>query len=308
VPEQRKPGVQVKEHRDEDMSARKPLLAFFGHHKCATTWISDILGQVCRFLKLNYVVVPNAKAFRHDLDDFVIRESIDVLGYVNANYRYVRELPDILGFHVVRDPRDVCVSAYFSHLHSHPIDPSWPELAEIRARLQSMSQDDGLLYEMDLLKWVYQHMYSWDYTTDRILEVRMEDLIHDPYGHMLDIFGFLRLIDTRKYSLQRKLAHVGFDGLRAVESQSRDVLSIPVVPRQLPAERLLGIVWENRFEEKTAGRRHGDQDQRSHYRKGVAGDWRKHLKAEHIRIFKKKYNQTLVKLGYEQDLDWGLSL
>jgi len=54
------------------------LLAFLGHHKCATTWIHEILGQVCRELRLHYVIAPNPKTFNHNLKKFV--EENEVIG------------------------------------------------------------------------------------------------------------------------------------------------------------------------------------------------------------------------------------
>lgn len=39
-------------------------------------------------------------------------------------------------------------------------------------------------------------------------------------------------------------------------------------------------------------------------RKGVAGDWRNHLDEEHIRVFKQVAGDTLIRLGYEKDLNW----
>lgn len=66
----------------------------------------------------------------------------DVLCYVNAEIGSVRPLRDYRGFHVIRDPRDVGVSGYFSHLHSHPIG-DWYELAEHRRELQSLPRHEG---------------------------------------------------------------------------------------------------------------------------------------------------------------------
>lgn len=286
------------------MSNEKPLYAFLGHHKCATTWVSDILRQVCKELKLNYLAVPNARAFNYDLVGFIEREGVDFLGYVNADRRYLQDIPHLLALHVVRDPRDICVSAYYSHLHSHPIGPWWPELAGIRERLQGMSKDEGLYFEIDVLAWVYQQMVGWDDATEGILQVRMEDLTRDPYRYFLKIMSFLHLLDDSRYSLRRRIAQVWYRSLRTAEHLSGGRISIPMAPGRIPVERMLGIVWENRFEAKTAGRQQGKQDRKSHYRKGVAGEWREHFGPEHVRHFKEKYNHILLQLGYEQDPDW----
>ena len=40
------------------------------------------------------------------------------------------------------------------------------------------------------------------------------------------------------------------------------------------------------------------------YRKGIVGDWRNHFTEDHRRIFKQVAGDTLIRLGYEKDLDW----
>lgn len=43
------------------------------------------------------------------------------------------------------------------------------------------------------------------------------------------------------------------------------------------------------------------------FRKGVSGEWRNEFKPEHVEAFKRcDVNGWLVKLGYEDNLDWGL--
>jgi hypothetical protein len=64
------------------------------------------------------------------------------------------------------------------------------------------------------------------------------------------------------------------------------------------------IVYQNRFSKLADGRTEGDEDQKSHYRKGLPGDWMDHFNGQHKRYFKEHYNDLLVKLGYEKDNDW----
>ena len=71
------------------------------------------------------------------------------------------------------------------------------------------------------------------------------------------------------------------------------------------------IVERNRFERLSVGKRFwqqqrkpGQEDKKSHYRKGIVGDWRNHLNADHIAKFKETAGQQLIDLGYETDLAW----
>ena len=76
--------------------------------------------------------------------------------------------------------------------------------------------------------------------------------------------------------------------------------------RTLPGERLLGIVYSERYEKLTAGRAKGAEDSKSHYRKGVGGDWVNHFTPALVDAFKERYGDLVVRLGYEADEDWTL--
>ena len=89
-----------------DSSAKRPLLAFFGHHKCASTWIHSIVDWVCADAGWKLAYLYDEKPFGLDLAGYVAREEIDFVSYVNADAKHVN-LRDFRGFHVVRDPRDL---------------------------------------------------------------------------------------------------------------------------------------------------------------------------------------------------------
>lgn len=286
------------------MSQSQCLLAYFGHHKCASSWLAMICSEVCRDLKLRREIVWSEEVFSRDLRSFVDSRRPDFLIYTNAHYDFVRTgLSRYRGFHVVRDPRDVCVSAYFSHRNTHRID-SWPELVEHRERLRSVSKDEGLLLDMDFLAGHFEEMASWPANAENVLELKMEALTENPYAELLGVFGFLGLVDPDDFDAGKRLLFVLSKACRRLEAVTQGVLSIPFYLRRLPAERLLGIVWEQDFKKKSGGRERGSEDPGSHYRKGVSGDWRNHFTERHVEHFKRKHNDLLLRYGYESNEDW----
>lgn len=287
------------------MSQTKPTRFFFGHHRCATSWIDDVFRTVSRELGLRYVTVHHPRQFGHDLARFIRDQAVECVAFVNADYGYVRDLENLRGFHVIRDPRDVSVSAYFSHLYSHRVDAEWPELQERRERLQRLDKEGGLLSELEELRWQFDKMEEWAYGRSDILELKMEDLTGDPYRQFLRVFRFLDLVDERALSLPRRAAYTTSRVLRAVERRIPGRLALPGRLGRLPAERVLGIVWENDFAKKADGRETGREDPRSHYRKGVPGDWRNHFNPEHVTYFETHYGALLRRLGYEREAGWG---
>lgn len=255
------------------------LRAYFGHHKSATRWFVAIIEAVCRELDFSCTEFDGPERFEYNLASSVRRSGLDFLCYTNADSRYVANLTNFRGFHVIRDPRDIVVSGYFSHLYSHPLE-GWPELEPFRQKLQSASKDEGLLLEIEFDKemGIFNEMLTWDYSMPNVMELKMEDVTRDPSLYFVKIFEFLGIMNR----------------LDNVESQ-RHILS---------QQSLHDILEKNTFQLNAAGRNPGDEDIKSHYRKGIPGDWMNHFTEEHVEFFKSQCNDLLVKLKYEQDGNW----
>ncbi len=282
----------------------RPLYAIFGHHKCATMWLEDIARLVCQRLGLKLAVVYNEDQFEHDLPAFVEREKADFLVYGNADIAYTRDLEHCRGVHIVRDPRDIVVSAYFSHLHSHSTD-GWKELVAHRERLAAMDKDDGLAEEIRFRARSFGHMTSWDYQQPDVLEIRFEDVSASSYETMLAAFEFLGLVDERE--IYTRAARAGFlarDALNRVHARSGGVFPLTAFPTALPAPEMLAIVWHHRYARRAKGRQKGKEDVRSHYRSGRSGDWRNHFTDAHKTLFKSLYPGMVTQLGYAGSEDW----
>jgi hypothetical protein len=272
------------------------LRCYFGHHKCGSTWIEEICADVCLESGHRMKVVFREEDLPGEtLGEFAKRSGTDFLAFANAGYAQVLTLPPCKGFHVVRDPRDVVVSAYFSHLYSHPTH-QWPELLEYRKRLESCDVAAGLSLEIDFRAQQFEEMMSWPAEAPGILQLRFEELIAAPFPSFIAIFRHLELLDERHFDVRRRISHLG--------QRVAGRLGLRPGRAPVPTERLLGIVWEHDFAKKSGGRQAGDENVRSHYRKGQAGDWQNHFRPEHRRQFHERYAPLLAKYGYESDARW----
>src|SRR5690348_2372028 len=194
-------------------NGERRILAYFGHHKCASTWIDGILKQVAIEAGFNHTVVldkltphgsgqlwTNAPRLRSrtPFDRSLLRELMDLIGTdlvscITSDRQQAEVLKPDRGFHVIRDPRDIIVSAYFSHRNSHPTD-GLPHLAAHRAALQDASKEEGLLLEMEFSGHELTELGDWNYGTENILELKMEEMTVRPYETFISIFRHLELM------------------------------------------------------------------------------------------------------------------
>lgn len=204
---------------------------FFSHHKCATRWFEAYLRAVAALNGLDFASTSQS------VPACLKRRGIRF--FSNALYSDCRGRR---GVHVIRNPLMIVLSAYHSHLRTHPLH-NWPELAEQRTRLIALDFESGLEETIRFLESANFHRRSaeahaagplfalrtWDYEDPRFTTLRMEDLVREPAG--------------------------------ALRSAVRRSLRFP------PDE-------DFRFERFSDGRRIGEADASHHYRCGNESEWR----------------------------------
>lgn len=281
----------------------RPQYAYYSHHKCATGWTTSILMELCFHLGRRFEIAHGPEQYGETggLKEWVRNRDVEFLAYTNAEIDEVKELPLHRGFHVVRDPRDVLVSGYFSHKNSHPTD-NWPELEEHRKALQSLSKEEGLLKEIEFSWPFLDAMRRWDYDQEHILELKMETLTADPDTYFRRALRHLGVYEGEEKSLG--LVQKGrLYGNRVVYKLHHE-LPVPF-PRRLAAESTIHssvldqILKAHRFEKMTDGRSKGEANPESHYRKGEPGDWKNHFTDRVAQAFGKAYGDIVSKLGYD---------
>ncbi len=166
-------------------------------------------------------------------------------------------------FVVIRVLRDTLISWYFSMKISHP--DVHPNLEDTRSRLNSLTEEEGLLHAVDRMRLIADIQLSWVEAGEPV--IRYEDLIeHDE--------SILTQVLLKKCRLP------------------------------ITGERLHEVLQANHFERYTGGRPRGQEDITAHHRKGIAGDWRNHFTSRVTDAFKARWGNLLVTTGYERDLNW----
>jgi hypothetical protein len=235
----------------------------FGHHKCGTIWLNMILKRLCIFERNQTLPVNGITRYQ------VTQSDIAVLFHANTDNMVLRDTD--VGVHIIRDPRDIAVSAYFSHMNSHL---AWQDLVPHRKILQTSAQSDGLLAD---IKWsaempkagktirIFDGLGSY-FKDPRVSVLRFEFLVSDP---LLAI----------KMLMERLQLPVMTDG------------------------HIKGVLHQVSFKNLT-GRELGEEDPNSHMRKGVPGDWVNYFTPEIKDYFKQRWGGLVIGLGYEKNNDW----
>lgn len=167
-------------------------------------------------------------------------------------------------FFVARDPRDIVVSRYFSWKYSHPVMGS---VAEERETLQHVGATEGLCHQIRQVQdqGLFEALRSWKVAATNHPEVAL--------------FRFEDLTGANQFaSFQRLWKHCDI---------------------AMPDEELKDLLERNSFAALAGGREQGQEDVKSHLRKGVAGDWKNYFTPEVDQLFRETTGDLLQALGYE---------
>jgi hypothetical protein len=296
---------------------------YFGHHKCASQYIKTILRQssiligwsvkvdgIASQLPMDYHlrepflsrIRTKQEILAHGAYDLICLENADTdaLAIIEAHRNY-------RGFHVIRDPRDIVVSGYFSHRYSHPVsEHESPWLWTYREHLNSLpDQESGLLAEIEFCSTYFARLRNWTYENPNILEVRYETLISDPLATFAQVYRFLG-VSILPFTPLRLVQAGGNLTLCALQKFIRRSSDRPLMLKSetLPEQALRWMLQRHSFERKSGGRNRGAEDIKHHYRKGVAGDWHNYFTPKVKDAFKQRYPDLLTKLNYETNESW----
>lgn len=178
----------------------------------------------------------------------------------------IRAYPRIRIPVIIRDGRDIAVSAAFFHGRYYGQDYSrFFEDAE-RTRINAKYVEGWAWQFKDFYKPVIELARQHP---ENVRVVRYEDLLENPVPVMTDLYGWLKVANN--------------------DSLVRDCIASCA------------------FEKLSAGRRRGEEDAGSFFRKGVAGDWRRVFTPAAADAFKAMAGDFLIATGYEKDDAWTTS-
>lgn len=168
-------------------------------------------------------------------------------------------------FYVLRDPREVVVSWYYSALNSHRLAGKVPRFRE---ELGKRSLEKGINYAIRLLSYKFAFMRSWAYNAGdpNVLILKFEELTSEPLVRFRILFEHCG-IDFGEEELEELLGDYTKEAMREREQE-----------RSFLAKRAAGDA--------------------SHYREEPAG-WREVFTGRNYELFREINGNLLEELGYE---------
>lgn len=234
--------------------------------KTASQWIRQIFRAAYAYTGLDEYAFSELP---ETIQDVRIEKSFPKWMFVSQlyidyeTYRLMPKPGSYRTFYIVRDPRDIVISWYFSVRYSHkPIG----EIPIHRAKLAELSQSEGIIYAVQHLEeyGLFKAQRSW------------LERCADPH---VKIFRYEALAQDEAAFLTQMFQHC----------------NVPIPPSDIQA-----LVRQYGFEAVT-GREHGQEDQQNHLRKGISGDWKNYFDAECERAFARITGDLIAVLGYGAD-------
>lgn len=235
--------------------------------KTASSWLRQILSDPRTYrysgLRMTLPPVDHRTLWEKRLDFGLTPGTLVSPLYVAwEGYASLRPPTAHTVFFVMRDPRDLIVSWYFSARFSHPVEGN-PPLAAARAALERLDADAGLHYSIDYLGQygIYHALETWHAAAARdasILLLRFEDLTGPQQAEVFEQF----------------LVHCDIRMPARVRGELLADWAFKQLARAQPATAV------------------------GHYRKGAAGDWRNHFTSAHEQRMLRLAPGLLATLGY----------
>ncbi|MEM7548237.1 MAG: sulfotransferase domain-containing protein [Bacteroidota bacterium] len=274
------------------------MIAYFGHPKSGSTWLSGFFLGLAYDLGLK--IFYDQTTFYRNKPEVIANTNPDIVISQNSSYEAIESLDNLKALHVIRDPRDLLISSYYSSLYSHNIE-GWPELSQLRIELEKTTFDNGLILVMDFMQSEILHMKTWNYNDPRILEFKFETFIENPIKHLNQTLAYFDLIDHKeKFAGSVNVVSFGNRVFNRVGLYNK----VRFKKKKVSGDYAEQVNKKLSFKSLSKGRDRGQENKTSHYRSGKPGEWKNSFKKEHIDHFHSLFDDLLIAMGYENSENW----
>ena len=258
--------------------------------RSGTVFIFDFIAALFGFSKLEPKFTGGFRPTPPEWDPYQFDSTYNDLNkyqvicahyHLNEDIRTLLKGNDFLGIYLYRDPRDMIVSStlYIKYkLDHHFLHPLFKSLSEedaitffIKGGRLPIKQ---LSYEVETngadhvcfegVKYFCEYAFPWS-EHPKVVKIKYEDFTTDIL------------------TIGKAMAAVGIN---------------------INSERIEKTAQEFSFEQYSGGRSRGQEDKTAHFRSGSTGDYQKYFTPAHVRLCKEIIGDDLIKMGYENNLNW----
>jgi hypothetical protein len=258
-------------------------LVHCSYHKCLTVYSNRV------FIALYNRILKLSRGYRHFnslLEEFYNECDNYKISSINNHVLDLDRLgKDLRVTRFIRDPRDLVISGYFYHRRGaepwcNIIDPkeeNWKVVngcipqgmasgQSFSAYLQSISQEDGLIAEIDFRRNHFTSMGQWPKDDSRVILFRYEDILGNELKVFSEMFSFYGL------SWPEKNLGLALADYFSAEKQSRR------------SSKQIGKSKSGQFSQ--------------HIRKSDSGQWKDYFTPKVSEYFNKSHADILEIYGY----------
>ena len=190
-------------------------IVFFGHHKCGSRFFrEEVFSHVAEMTgaRVRGYEIQNPPFHYSKLDELDLlnidfsglgENGRDIVLFANSTQRSLdkvrRSTGDWKAVRLIRDPRQVLVSDFLHDRDNHHTEAFgwiWDQLVKDKPILRELSDEDGLLYELDnISKSIIEEQLLATFNDERVLTIKIEDFSQDPHPTLDTIAGFLEIPD-----------------------------------------------------------------------------------------------------------------
>ena len=191
------------QHKTEN---QHPTALVFTSHKCASVYVAKILKDSARDVGMTPIDLdgyfwdtgkPESEVYA---DQNRLEEVIKPVGYLYCPFRKFIDIPKLEKYRILlmlRDPRDVLTSLYFSSAYSHADSPA---LGVLKDRQKALGQtiDEFVIDKSDLYLQRYRQYCQNLFGKPNVLFVKYEEMVTDFNTWFNKVTDFLELNVSQK--------------------------------------------------------------------------------------------------------------
>jgi len=203
--------------RGQSLSASAhPSVVFFTAHKCASVFVSRVLSRLAQSVGLShlnyegYFALTDVRRYKLFHEPRFQQTAYRKSGYYYGAFRWFHPIPDLSDYRVLlllRDPRDVATSYYYSMAYSHQIMSR--DVLERRGEALQVGLDEYVLRIRHWVAGVYETYCNELLGKPNVLLAKYEDMVADFEKWLPPVAAHL-LLDENSEVMRQVVAEASF--------------------------------------------------------------------------------------------------